>query len=56
MNAENVRINLPYDQADLKSLLAYVQAHVIELGGRYDMRKPPRFHQAAVTACNLEVS
>ena len=44
MNAENVRINLRYDQADLKSLLAYAKAHDIERGGRYDIRMPPRFN------------
>jgi hypothetical protein len=37
MNAENVRINLRYDQADLKSLLRYAKAHDIERGGRYDI-------------------
>jgi len=44
MNAENVRVNLRYDQADLKSLLAYAKAHDIERGGRYDIRMPPRFN------------
>ena len=44
MNAKNVRINLPYDQADLKSLLRYAKAHDVELDGRYDIRKPPRLN------------
>jgi hypothetical protein len=35
MNAENVRINLRYDQADLKSLLRYAKDHDVELDGRY---------------------
>ena len=30
MNAENVRINLRYDRADLKSLLRYAKAHDVE--------------------------
>jgi hypothetical protein len=41
MNAENVRINLRYDRADLKSLLVHVLSHDFEHGGRYDMRMPP---------------
>ena len=44
MNAENMRINLRYDQADLKSLLRYAKAHDIERGGRYDIRMPPRLN------------
>ena len=44
MNAENVRINLRYDRADLKSLLRYAHAHDVERGGRYDIRKPPRLN------------
>ena len=44
MNAENVRINLRYDQADLKLLLRYAKAHDVELDGRYDIRKPPRLN------------
>lgn len=44
MNAENVRINLRYDRADLKSLLRYAKAHDVELDGRYDIRRPPRLN------------
>jgi hypothetical protein len=44
MNAENVRVNLRYDQADLKALLRYAKAHDVELNGRYDIRKPPRLN------------
>jgi hypothetical protein len=44
MNAENVRINLRYDRADLKSLLAYARAHDVERNGRYDIRRPPRLN------------
>ena len=44
MNAENVRINLRYDRADLKSLLRYAKAHDVEQDGRYDIRKPPRLN------------
>ena len=44
MNAENVRINLRYDQADLKSLLQYAKVHDVERDGRYDIRKPPRLN------------
>jgi hypothetical protein len=42
--AENVRINLRYDLADLKVLLRYAKAHDIERGGRYDIRLPPRLN------------
>ena len=43
MNAENVRINLRYDRADLKSLLAYARAHDVECGRavRYTKAAPP---------------
>jgi hypothetical protein len=44
MNAENVRLNLRYDQADLKALLMYAKVHDVELDGRYDIRKPPRLN------------
>ena len=44
MNAENVWINLRYDEADLKSLLAYARAHDVERDGRYDIRIPPRLN------------
>jgi hypothetical protein len=41
MNAENVRINLRYDQGDMKSLWSYAKAHDVERDGRYDVRRPP---------------
>jgi hypothetical protein len=44
MNAENVRIKLRYDRADLNSLLAYAHVHDVERGGRYDIRRPPRLN------------
>ena len=44
MNAQEVRINLRYDRADLRSLVAYAQAHDVELAGRYDVRRPPRLN------------
>ena len=44
MNAENVRINLRYGQADLKSILRYAKAHDVERNGRYDFRRPPRLN------------
>ncbi len=33
MNAENVRINLRYDRADLQSVLRYARAHDVERKG-----------------------
>ena len=44
MNAEYVRINLRYDEADLKALLQYAKAHDVERDGRYEIRKPPRLN------------
>ena len=44
MDAHNVRINLRYGQADLKSILRYAKAHDIERAGRYDIRRPPRLN------------
>lgn len=41
MDAKNVRINLPYERADLKSLVQYAKTHDVELDGRYDIRTPP---------------
>jgi hypothetical protein len=41
MIAKNVRINLRYERADLKSLLRYAKVHDVELDGRYDVRMPP---------------
>jgi hypothetical protein len=42
--SKNVRIHLPYDQADLKSILRYAKSHDVERDGRYDIRKPPRLN------------
>ncbi len=60
MNAENVRINLRYDRADLKSLLTYAKIHDVERGGRYDIRRPPRLniwtHTWGNTGCRAESS
>ena len=44
MNAENVRINLRYDRADLKSLLRYASLTMLSVAGRYDIRMPPRLN------------
>jgi hypothetical protein len=44
MDAENMRTNLRYDQADLKSILRYAKAHELERAGRYDIRRPPRLN------------
>ena len=44
MNAGNVQTRMLYDRADLKSLLRYAKAHDVELGGRYDIRRPPRLN------------
>lgn len=41
MNAENVRGDLRYDRADLKSIRRYARAHNVERDGRYDLRMPP---------------
>jgi hypothetical protein len=58
MIAENVRINLRYDRADLKSLLRYAWAHDVERDGRYDLSIPPRLniwtHNWANLACRAE--
>jgi hypothetical protein len=60
MNAENVRINLRYDRADLKLLLRYAKGHDVELDGRYDIRKPPRLniwtHTWLNSGCRAESS
>jgi hypothetical protein len=60
MNAEHMRINLRYDRADLKSLLAYARAHDVERGGRYDIRRLPRLaiwtHPWSNPACRAESS
>jgi hypothetical protein len=60
MNAENVRINLRYDRADLKIILRYAKAHDVELNGRYDIRMPPRLniwtHTWSNPACHSESS
>jgi hypothetical protein len=60
MNAENVRVNLRYERADLKSLLRYAKVHDVERDGRYDLRKPPRLniwtHTWANPGCRAESS
>jgi hypothetical protein len=60
MNAGYVRTNLRYDQTDLQSLFAYVRAHDVERGGRYDVRRPPRLniwtHSWVHPACRAESS
>jgi hypothetical protein len=52
MNAENVRVNLRYERADLKALLRYAKVHDVERDGRYDLRKPPRLNIWTHTWCN----
>jgi hypothetical protein len=60
MNAEHVRINLRYDGSDLRTLLRYARAHDVELGGRYDIRIPPRLniwtHAWSNPGCRAESS
>jgi hypothetical protein len=60
MNAENVRINLRYERADLKAILRYAKAHDVERDGRYDLRKPPRLniwtHTWSNPGCKAESS
>jgi len=60
MNAQHVRVNLPYDRADLKILLRYAKAHDIEVDGRYDFGMPPRLniwtHPQSNPGCRAESS
>ena len=60
INAENVRVNLRYDRADLKSLIWYAMAHDVELDGRYHLRRPPRLdiwtHNWINPGCRAESS
>ncbi len=60
MNAETVRGNLRYDQADLEFLLRYAHAHDVGQTGRYDLRQWPRLniwtHTWANPACRAESS
>jgi hypothetical protein len=44
MDVENVRINLRYERADLRSMLRYAKTHDVERDGRYDIRTPPRLN------------
>jgi hypothetical protein len=44
MNVENVRINLRYDHADLKTILRYARRCDVHRGGRYDFEQPPRLN------------
>ena len=43
-DAENLRINLRYDRADLVALLRYAKTHDVERGGRYDLRTLPHLN------------
>ena len=58
MNAQTVRINLCYEQADLKALLRYAKTHDVQRNGRYDVRRPPRLniwtHTWTNQACRAE--
>ena len=60
MNAENVRINLQYDRADLKTILRFAKEHDVARNGRYDLRKPPRLniwtHTWSNPGCKAESS
>jgi hypothetical protein len=60
INAENVRVNLRYDRADLKSLFWHAMAHDVELDGRYHLRRPPRLdiwtHNWINPGCRAESS
>jgi hypothetical protein len=55
---ENIRVNLRYAHADLKSILRYAKSHDIEQHGRYDIRLPPRLniwtHHWANSGCRAE--
>jgi hypothetical protein len=44
MNVQNVRINLKYDRADLKTILRYARCRGVDHGGRYDFGLPPRLN------------
>ena len=58
MMPKTVRVNLRYEQADLKTLLRYARAHDVGRDGRYDFRKPPRLniwtHTWANPGCKAE--
>ena len=42
MQSHTERINLQYEQAELKQILRYAKAHDVERNGRYDcLRLPP---------------
>jgi hypothetical protein len=60
MNAEHVRVNLRYDRNDLRAILKYARTHDVELGGRYDLRMPPRLniwtHTWSEAGCRAESS
>ncbi len=64
MNAETVRVNLRYEQADLKSVLRYASAHDVGRQGRYDVEWPivlniwthPRTNQACQAESTLMFS
>ena len=60
MNAETVRTNLRYDQADLDFLFRYARTHDVGLAGRYDLRRWQQLniwtHTWANPACRAESS
>jgi hypothetical protein len=60
VNADDLRVNLRYDRVDMKSLFRYANAHDVELGGRYDIRRPPRLdiwtHNWIHPGCRAESS
>ncbi len=64
MNAETVRVNLRYEQTDLKSILRYARAHDVVLQGRYEVGWPlvlnvwthPRTNQACKAESTLMFS
>jgi len=44
MNIQDVRINLKYERADLKTILRYARRRDVNHGGRYDFGLPPRLN------------
>jgi hypothetical protein len=59
-NVQNVRINLKYERADLKTILRYARRRDVHHGGRYDFRLPPRLniwtHDWLTPGCKEESS
>jgi hypothetical protein len=58
MKSHTVRVNLRYEQADLKSILLYARDRDVGRNGPYDVRRPPRLniwsHSWANPACRAE--